>query len=281
MKEIKNLILDEERALYGLNDVKVIKCSFDGEKDGESALKECKRVIIDDCFFNLRYPMWHVDALDINNSNLTTNARAAIWYCNNIKINDTLMHGIKALRECNNTNIINSDIVSPEFGWKSKNIKIEKSSITSEYAFLDSSDIYIKDIKFSGKYSFQYVNNLIIENSMLDTKDAFWHSSNIIVKDSIVKGEYLGWYSNNIKFINCKIIGTQPLCYAKNIVFENCTTEDCDLSFENSIVDGNIIGHIDSIKNLLEGTLIVDSVGEVIIDKDISSKIIINKKEVV
>ena len=41
MKEIKDLILDEERALYNLKEAKIKNIKFDGPQDGESALKEC------------------------------------------------------------------------------------------------------------------------------------------------------------------------------------------------------------------------------------------------
>ena len=39
---------------------------------------------------------------------------------------------------------------------------------------------------------------------------------------------------------------------------------DCNLSFEYSEVEANIIGHIDSIKNPKSGHIEVDSLGELI-----------------
>ena len=38
----------------------------------------------------------------------------------------------------------------------------------------------------------------------------------------------------------------------------------CDLSFEKTTVNASIIGHIDSVKNPLEGTIKADSIGEII-----------------
>jgi hypothetical protein len=115
-----------------------------------------------------------------------------------------------------------------------------------------------------GKYSFQYVDGLTIENCDLDTKDAFWHSKNVTVKTSTIKGEYLGWFSENVTLINCRIIGTQPLCYCKGLKLVNCTMEGCDLSFEYSDVEADVIGSIDSVKNPKSGTITCDGVGEVI-----------------
>jgi hypothetical protein len=85
----------------------------------------------------------------------------------------------------------------------------------------------------------------------------------------VVKGEYLGWFSENLTLINCEIIGTQPLCYCKNLTLIGCTTKECDLSFEYSEVNADIIGHIDSVKNPKSGRIIADSVGEIIYDQSV------------
>lgn len=268
MKIIENLHLDEERALYNQSNIKLVNVKFDGPLDGESALKECEDICIEDCYFNLRYPLWHVNNCCIKNIEMTDKCRAAIWYTKNIKIEDSKLHGIKALRECDNVSIKNSSVMSLEFGWKSSNIMIDNSSIMGEYLFLDSNKITINEIKLSGKYSFQYVQDLEINDSNLDTKDAFWHAKNVVVKNSVLKGEYLGWYSENLTLINCKIIGTQPLCYCKNLTLVDCIMENCDLSFENSEVNGNVLGYVESIKNPYKGIIRVGQLGSLIQDDE-------------
>jgi hypothetical protein len=193
--------------------------------------------------------------------------RAAIWYANNGEIVDSALGGIKALRECRDIRIVGSEIVSPEFGWKTHNVTVEDTKITSEYAFLNSSDLNLSEVQFTGKYSFQYVENMTIENSVLDTKDAFWHSKNVTVKNSTIKGEYLAWYSEGLTLVNCRIIGTQPLCYCKDLRLIDCTMEECDLAFEYSDVDANVCGRIDSVKNPKSGEIVCDRVGEVIMEE--------------
>ena len=282
MKEIiENQIFDEERALYNLKDTEVRNCTFAGPKDGESVLKETRNIKVVDSKFSLRYPLWHAKGYELVNSEFDENTRAPIWYSHDGLIDKCNLNGIKLLRECTNTKVTNSNIISPEFGWKCNNIEMKDTKITSEYIFLDSKNVKLENVEFQGKYSFQYVENLEIENSSLDTKDAFWHSKNVTVRDSIIKGEYLGWFSDGLTFINCKIIGTQPLCYCKNLKLINCTMEACDLAFEYSDVEADIKGHVDSIKNPKSGTITVDSVGE-IINKDsimeVKGKIIIRKK---
>ena len=39
---ISNQTFDEERALYNIKDTEVTDCTFAGDADGESVLKECR-----------------------------------------------------------------------------------------------------------------------------------------------------------------------------------------------------------------------------------------------
>ena len=268
MKVIKNQNFPNERDLYAATDVLLENCTFDGEADGESALKEAKNVELMGCFMNLRYPLWHDEGVKLNGVTMTDKCRAALWYTKGLKAKNCNMLGIKAVRECEDIEISSSKIVSPEFGWKSKNIRLLNSEIESEYLFLLSSDIKLDNVKFKGKYSFQYVENMLIDNSFLDTKDAFWHTKNVTVRNSVVKGEYLAWYSENLTLENCKIIGTQPLCYCKNLKLINCEMEGTDFSFEYSDVDADVKGNILSVKNPHSGRIIADSYGELIYTDD-------------
>ena len=265
-KRIESAQFDEERALYNLKNAHVCDCLFAGPADGESVLKEARDVVVENCRFSLRYPLWHVKEFALHDSQMDDKTRAAIWYAENGRITDSDLFGIKALRECKNISIDNCAIDSQEFGWKSQGIALNNSRIHSEYLFLDSTDVKLEQVQMSGKYSFQYMENLEIRNCELDTKDAFWHSKNVTVVDSIVKGEYLGWFSENLTLVGCKITGTQPLCYCKGLRLVNCTMEDCDLAFEYSDVFATIDGHVDSIKNPRSGEITVGSVGQVIME---------------
>ncbi len=277
---IINQSFDEERALYSLKDTDVVGCTFAGPADGESVLKETENINVIDCSFSLRYPLWHVNSFSVKNSVMDEKTRAALWYCIDGSVSNTIINGIKAVRECSQLIIKDCKINSQEFGWKSSYITVEDSEINSEYLFLDSNNISLKNIRMSGKYSFQYINGLEIDDSILDTKDAFWHSKNVTVKNSVVKGEYLGWFSEGLTLINCRIAGTQPLCYCKDLKLIECTMEGCDLAFEYSDVDADVIGHIDSIKNPASGTIKADSVGEQIFEDAVrkcSGKIILKQ----
>ncbi len=274
MKKQKNWIkiegstFGEERALYGSNYVEVNNCRFEGEEDGESALKECTNVNVTNSYFALRYPFWHTTHASIENITMTESCRAAMWYDRDLFVLDSKLHGIKALRECNNVWLQGCDVVSQEFGWHCKNIALTDCTVKSEYPFMNTQGMEIFYLTLDGKYSFQYTKNVEIYSSELKTKDAFWHSKNVTVYNSTLEGEYLGWYSNGLTLVNCHIKGTQPLCYCKKLHLVNCTMENCDLAFENSDVHATITGSVDSIKNPRSGKIVCDGFGDLIITSD-------------
>ncbi len=268
MTLLENKTFDEERALYGSRGVTVRHCAFDGPADGESAFKECADIAAENCFFNLRYPFWHVHGMKLSDSEMTQLCRAAIWYSDHIEICGTKLHGIKALRECGEVRIRDCDIVSPEFGWSTRGIRMEDSTAVSEYFMMRSENLVFRNVHFTGKYSFQYIKNAVFDHCVFDTKDAFWHGEQVTVRNSTVKGEYLAWYSDGLTLENCRIIGTQPLCYCKNLKLIRCEMIDTDLAFEKSQVDATITTPVDSIKNPSAGRILVPAVGEIIRDDD-------------
>lgn len=261
---IENKTFPQERALYHLQNALVRGCRFEGEEDGESAFKEGRRLQVENCYFALRYPLWHVHGLRLSRSEMTETCRAALWYDSDVAIEDCAMNGIKALRECGNVTLRRVEASSPEFGWNTKKVYAADSTLAGDYMFFGARGLTLEKVKQSGKYSFQYVQNLRAVHCDFDTKDAFWHSKNVTVTDCVVKGEYLGWYSENLTFIRCRIIGTQPLCYCKNLRLVDCTMEGCDLAFEYSTVHADIRGEVLSVKNPRSGKIVADGFGEVI-----------------
>lgn len=261
---VENQTFDEERALYHLQNSKVLQCTFAGPADGESVLKEARNVKVEKCDFSLRYPLWHVENFEVEDSSMDEKTRAAIWYAKNGVLRNCYLGGIKCLRECDNIRVENCKVVSPEFGWRCRDLQIKACEMEAEYYLFECRNVDVEGLKMKGKYSFQYIENMEICSSNLDTKDAFWHSKNVTVKDSVLKGEYLAWYSENLTLINCHIIGTQPLCYCKGLKLINCTMEGTDLSFEYSEVEADVKGNIMSVKNPASGYVIADSIDEII-----------------
>ena len=255
---------DEERALYAMQDSSVEKCRFAGPADGESALKETRNIIVSDCDFELRYPIWHSQSFKMTNCRMTETCRAAIWYSSDGTVTDSVLGGAKCFRECDNITIKNCKAKSPEFGWKCRKFEIDGLEIESEYMFLESKDLNVNNLQNTGKYSFQYTQNVHIKNSTIRTKDALWHTKNTLVEDSTIESEYLAWYSDGLTLRNCVIIGAQPLCYCKNLRLENCKLVNCNLAFEYSNVNAEIDGEVLSVKNPRSGMIVADKIGEIV-----------------
>lgn len=266
MKLIQGKTFQKERELYGETFLELRNCHFQGEEDGESHLKEAYGITLDDCSFSLRYPLWHNKHLVITNTKFNESSRAPIWYSNYVSLSKCEILSVKAIRECSEVNIIETNVISEEFAWKSNQINVLNSSIEGFYAFFESKNITLMNVEFKGKYSFQYVEDVYIDNSRFDTKDAFWHAKRVHIKNSIIQGEYFGWYSEDVTLENCTIIGTQPFCYCERLVLIDCELIGADRAFEYSDVNATLKGKVESIKNPRFGQIIVDEVGEVILE---------------
>ena len=221
---------DEERALYHLEDTCVQSCVFAGPEDGESVLKEARNIEVADCQFSLRYPMWHVKGFSMSGSTMDELTRAALWYADHGKIANSTLGGIKAVRECNDIQLENCEIISQEFGWKCSDITLSDSSITSEYIFLDSKNVKLNHVKMKGKYSFQYMENL----------------------------EIIDCYCKDLKLINCTMEDT-------DLAFEY---SDVDADVRGNVVSiknpksGKII--VDSVGEIIREDPVMECTGEVI-----------------
>lgn len=269
-KLIQGKKFEEERALYGIKDTKVLDCAFEGEEDGESPLKETRNVEVGHCSFSLRYPFWHMEGGKIENTELKIGARAGLWYAKHVKVENSNLGSVKFLRECEDIDLMNVSVDGDEFGWKSNGIRVVMSKIKSIYGFLDSRNIEAVGLFHDGKYSFQYVEDCVFRNCKFDGRDAFWHAKNVTIEDSEISGEYLSWYSENLTLVRCHINSHQPLCYCKNLKLIDCTFgEESDLAFENSDVEGNVLGHVVSIKNPRSGSLVIGSVDEIVHEPDV------------
>jgi hypothetical protein len=268
MKVINGETYQDERALYGSEDLRLMGCNFAGEHDGESPLKECDNVMAQGCYFELRYAFWHNSDAFASNCTFTDKARAPFWYDHGVKITGSEIKAVKALRESYDIMIANSEISSEEFGWKCRHVQMLKTNLVSSYAFFDSEDLNLVGCTVDSKYAFQYLKKGDIKASAIKTKDAFWHSENVTVFDTTIDGEYLGWYSKNLRLVRCKIISHQPFCYCQGLILEDCTMEGCDLAFEYSDVQATITGAIASIKNPLSGSIRAGSIGETLLTPD-------------
>lgn len=281
MKIFENESYTGERALYNTHDAKIVSCVF---FDGESPLKECSNLLIENSTFKWKYPIWYTSNVKCENVTFLETARSGLWYIDNIEINNSKIEAPKLFRRSKNIRIINSDIPNAlETFWKCENITLNKVNAKGDYFCFNCSSININNFTLLGNYAFDGSENIVIENSSLQSKDSFWNSKNVVVKNSTLIGEYIGWNSEDLTFINCKIVSHQGFCYIKNLKLINCEISDSDLIFERceNIEINAKTKHI-SIKNPYSGKIHVSNADEIILDENIIDKskveIIIDEK---
>lgn len=234
MITIHDQYYDGERPLYESRDLRLERIRI-GE--GESGLKESRRIETIDCEFEGMYVIWECEEITCRNCHFAASDRAPLWYNRNIRLFDCLIDAPKAFREIDGLTLERLKISdAAETFWFCRNGQITDLQMENGlYAFMHANQLQIFNIRLQGKYIFQYARNIEIHNAIFDTKDAFWGSENCTVFDSDIKGEYLGWYSRNLRLVRCRISGTQPLCYCQNLILEDCILDDsCDRAFEKS-----------------------------------------------
>lgn len=264
MREIVQQFLSGERALYDTHDARIRYCTF---ADGESPLKECSDLEIDNCLFKWKYPLWYTRNVKMTNCSLFDMARAGIWYVDNISVSDTVIEAPKNFRRARGIVLKNVDFPNAsETLWSCQDIRMEQVTARGDYFAMNSRDIKAENFILVGNYSFDGSENVEIRNSRLLSRDAFWNADNIVVYDSFISGEYLGWNSRNITLVNCTIESMQGMCYIDNLVMKNCRLINTNLAFEYAQADVEIVGQVDSVFNPKGGVIRADRIGELIMD---------------
>ena len=269
MLTIKDKVFGGERPLFETHGARLENIVI---TDGESAIKHCSDLEVVGCKFYGKYPLWHVDRCTVRDSYFAPEARSAIWYTDNLKMNDCTIDGPKFFREMHNVcleNVLIND--ADETFWKVDGLRLKNVTLRGgTYPFMFSQNIEVDNLDSDSKYVFQYCKNVVVRNSKIVTKDSFWECENITIYDSVIDGEYLAWHSKNVRLVNCRLAGEQLLCYADNLVLENCTFDAaCDRVFEYSTVNADIRGHIENIKNPTSGHIVADSIGSITLDNNI------------
>ncbi len=269
MELIKDKVFGGERPLFEIHDTELdhVRITF-----GESGVKECSGIVCRNCYFEGKYPLWHVDGSEIVNCYFAPGSRSAIWYSDNMKMTDCVINGPKFFREMKNLELDHVTVNdADETFWGIDGLTLHNVVLHGgTYPFMHCRNVRIDGLESDSNYVFQYCRDVEIHNARIDTKDAFWEVENVTVYDSELHGEYLGWHSRHLRLVNCHISGEQPLCYAEDLVLENCTFDpECDRTFEYSTVQADIRGTVKSVKNPTSGRIVADGYGEIILDRNV------------
>ncbi|MBQ7269419.1 MAG: DUF3737 family protein [Bacteroidales bacterium] len=271
MKTISHQEFGGERPLYAEKDLRLEHVIIHA---GESALKETALIEAQGCRFEGKYPLWCCKGFKVKDCLFTEGGRAALWYSEDLDMQDTLVEAPKMFREFRGARLRGVRFThAAETFWSCSDIEIDSvQADQADYIFMHCNGIKVNNFTLNGNYSFQWSRNVEIRNSLLNTKDAFWETENVTVYDSEINGEYLGWHSRNLRLVRCHITGSQPLCYAEGLVLEDCTFgPDADLAFEYSSLEATIKGAVTSVKNPRSGSIVAGSIGEIIIDGNLKA----------
>ena len=259
-------IYEGERALFASQDATIVGCTF---QNGESPLKESKKLNISNSTFKWKYPLWYCEDVVCRSITLDETARSGIWYTKNIKIFNSLINAPKTFRRADHIFLEQVKIPNAqETFWKCSDIHLESVEAKGDYFGFNSTDIVCNNLTLDGNYAFDGAKNITIRDSVLYSKDSFWNTENVTIINSTIIGEYLGWNSKNLTLINCTIKSHQGLCYIDGLKMISCKMYESDLCFEYcSNVLARIITSVDSIKNPYSGRIHVKEVKELIMDE--------------
>ena len=261
---IKQQLLTGERALFKARDKEIRLSTF---ADGESPLKESRDIRLFNSSFKWKYPLWYSRNIELKDCTLFKEARAGIWYTDDLTMNDCIVEAPKTFRRCRNLVLNSVSMVNAEETlWHCQNVTINRGSAKGNYFAMNSSDLKISDFELIGNYSFDGAKNIVIDNARMLSKDSFWNAENVEVRNSFISGEYIGWNSRNIRFFNCIIESLQGFCYIDELTLENCNLINTNLAFEYSTVYADVNTIIDSIKNPVAGRITAKDIKEIIFD---------------
>ncbi len=267
MEILKQGMFTGERALYHSRNLKIIDSTF---ADGESPLKESRKIELEGCIFKWKYPLWYCKDINVLDTTLLETARSGIWYTSGINMKNCVIEAPKTFRRSDNITL--SDCVMPiakESLWSCRDVKLTRVTVCGDYFGMNSENIVADGLTVNGNYAFDGGKNIEIRNSRLLSKDSFWNCENVTVYDSLIIGEYIGWNSKNVTFVNCTVESNQGFCYMDGVKLINCKLLNTDLAFEFSTADVDVTTEIDSVKNPISGKIRAAAIRELIMDSEL------------
>ena len=264
---IKDQSFTGERSLFMTHNTVIENVLF---HDGESPLKESSDLVVNNCTFQWKYPLWYGNNIEVNNSKILETARSGIWYTTHLKMDHCVIDGPKYFRRAGFITLTNCELNNAgETFWGAHDVTLKNVNVKGNYFLMNVDNAEVDNMHIDGDYLLDGAKNVTIRNSILNSKDSFWNTENVTVINCKIVGEYLAWNSKNITFIDCEISSLQGLCYIQGLKMINCKLTDTNLCFEYcSDIDADIIDEIDSVKNPISGVIRCPSVKELIIDEN-------------
>lgn len=126
MKLIKDTEFGGERPLFNSHYLRLENVIIHA---GESAIKECSNIEAFECRFEGNYPFWHVHGFKIDRCYFDVGGRSALWYCDHLKMTDTIIDAPKMFREMDEIDIENVTMNdADEVFWRCNNTALRTSN---------------------------------------------------------------------------------------------------------------------------------------------------------
>lgn len=264
MTTIKDQLFTEERPLFGVESVCVENCIFE---EGESPLKEASDVVMKGGAFRWKYPLWYCKDVKVENTRFEDNARAGVWYTDNITVKDVEVDAQKEFRRCTNITLENVKIPNAaETMWWCSDVTLKDVYAHGDYFGMGCKNVTVDNIELRGNYCFDGCKNITIKNSKLLAKDCVWNCENVTIENCTIEGEYIAWNSKNVTLINCDVQSLQGFCYIDNLKIIDCRLKGTNLAFEYSVVDAEVSDSIDSVMNPKSGRIVAKRIEKLIMD---------------
>lgn len=266
MTIIKDKKFTEERPLFGVKSVCVENCVFE---EGESPLKEAYDVKMKGGAFRWKYPLWYCRNIEVEGTHFDKNARAGVWYSDNVLVRDVEVDAQKEFRRCSGITLENVRIPDGvETMWWCENVTLKDVYAEGDYFGMGCKNVTADNIELRGNYCFDGCENITIRNSKLLAKDCVWNCSNVTIENCTIEGEYIAWNSKNVTLINCDVVSLQGFCYIDKLTLKDCRLKGTSLAFEYTDVYAEVTDGIDSVMNPKSGTIIAPRIDKLIIDKN-------------
>ena len=174
MKLIKDTEFGGERPLFESHDLRLENVVI---RAGESAIKECSNIEAFECRFEGNYPFWHVHGFKIDRCYFDVGGRSALWYCDHLKMTDTVIDAPKMFREMNEIDIENVTMNdADEVFWRCNGIRIKNLKLHGGWI-----RNLVEDSGFKGKVTVVGVDKDNIDKEMKELGVKF------ITKQTILK----------------------------------------------------------------------------------------------
>jgi hypothetical protein len=139
MVTYNNRFFHGERPLFGQKHATIIGTTFG---KGESPLKKCRHIKLNQSTFQCKYPLWYSQHIAVSNTIFETMARSGIWYTVDIAISDSAIQAPKTFRRNQDIRLKKvhfSD--ASESLWNCDHIRLDHVQASGNYFGMNSTNI--------------------------------------------------------------------------------------------------------------------------------------------